>query len=408
MKRLTRHVLSWLPLCVLFCSHLHAQDLAQPVFYPEDKADGAWTGKLVRINPHLAMLTVRGSAKERGTAHGKLLAKEVAAVTAGVKRHFRGDDHAKVLAGAKVMRRFIDADVLEEHDACAEAAGVDKDDLMLVQLFGDAARGLGVRTFCSIFAAFGPATKDGTLIVGRNFDYTGLGLEDGLPMILQEIPTGENAGRPFVTVVCAGILNGWTAMNADGLVATNNTLFNGKDRLEGMATCFLLRKIVERAKTVEEGVKIIEKTPRACTTGMLVAGKNEKGEWDARFVEFDAESLAVVEPKDGRVLGTNSRQKLPEGSWKPSGNPTCPRYQNLLGKLKDLNAALDFDKPEHNVVAAKGVYMGINLHCALLDPAGQRFRLAVREGGDKPAAEGKFRLFKIERDGVSVISDSEK
>jgi len=374
---------------------------AEPVFYPENAAGGAWSGKLTRVSKHLATLTVRGSARERGTAHGKLLPKEVAAVTEGVKRFLKGDNYDTCLAGAKVMRKFIDADVLEELDACAEAAGVNKDDLLLAQLFGDAARGLGVRTFCSAFAAFGPATKDGKLIVGRNFDYAGFGLEDGLPLILQEIPTGPEAGRPFVTIGYAGILNGWTAMNADGLIASNNTLFGGKDRLEGMSTCFLLRKIVERARTVEEGVKIIETTPRACTTGMLVAGKNAKGQWDARFVEFDAESLAIVMPAEGKVLSTNTRQKLPQGDWTPNGKTTCPRFLALAAKLAELTGKLDFDIAEHNIVAARGVYMGINLHCALLDPETQRIRLAVREGGEDAAAEGTFHIFKVEREGIS-------
>jgi hypothetical protein len=381
----------------------HADNGPAPVYFPAGcKEDGAWTGKFVRISDHLGTLTVRGSPKERGTAHGKLLTKEVAAVTNGVKRYLRDGQYEKCLPGAKTMRGFIDTDVLEELDACAEAAAVDKDDLLLAQLFGDVARGMKVRTFCSAFAAFGAATKDGKLIVGRNFDYAGFGLEDGLPLILQEIPTGENAGRPFVTIGYAGILNGWTAMNADGLCASNNTLFGGADKLEGMSTCFLLRKIVERCKTVEEGVSLIEKTPRACTTGMLVAGKNNKDEWDAQFVEFDAESFAVVPTADGRVFSTNSRQKLQEGTYRPDGNPSCPRFQALKKKLKDFEGKLDFDKSEHNLVSQSGVYMLINLHCALLDPATQRIRLAVKEN-DKPAAENVFRLFKIERTGVIVV-----
>src|SRR6185503_475250 len=131
----------------------------------------------------------------------------------------------------------------------------------------------------------------------------------------------ENVARPFVTIGYAGILNGWTALNADGLFACNNTLFSGKDALEGISTCFLLRKIVERGRTVEDGVRIISLGPRACTTGMLVAGRNAAGAWDARFVEFDHESVAVVEPTHGVVLSTNSRQKLIAGGFQPDANP---------------------------------------------------------------------------------------
>lgn len=371
--------------------------------WPADAKDN-WTGRLVRVEKHLALLTVRGSPQERGTAHGKLLKEEVRALVKSVRAFVQGDGQFdKCLDGAKTMRKYIDPDVLAEMDACALAAEAAPDELLLAHLFGDVNRALKVRSYCSSFAAFGPATSGGKLIVGRNFDYGGHGLEGGLPLILQEIPAGDNAGRPFVTIGYAGILNGWTAMNADGLCASNNTLFSGVDSLEGMATCFLLRKIVERAKTVEEGVAILEHTPRACTTGMLIAGKNNAGLSDARLVEFDAKTLAIVEPVNSVVLGTNTRQKLAVGNYEPEADPCCTRYQTLKKLLRSYAGKLSFDEREQKTAEAKGVYMSINLHCALLEPESQRLRVAVKEEAGKPAAEGTFRTFRVKQDEISVL-----
>ncbi|MCZ7643841.1 MAG: C45 family peptidase [Planctomycetota bacterium] len=374
--------------------------------------DGPWTGRLARIEEHLAILTVRGSSAERGAAHGHLLKSYVAALVKGVRTYLRpepardAERYAQCLDGARKMAEFLEADIRTEVKACAEAAEVDADELMLAQLFGDVARAKGFATFCSSFAAFGSATKDGELVVGRNFDYAGHGLEDGLPLILQAIPTGAGAGRPFVTIGYAGILNGWTAMNDAGLCASNNTLFGGQDSIEGVATCFLLRQIVERASTVEEGVKLVQVAKRACTTGMLVAGKNGKGEWDARFVEFDHAEAVVVKPKDGRVLSTNTRQRLAAvGDQPPSGPPSCGRWQKLKQELERLDGALDFADPKTNPVALHGVYLSINLHCALLDPApgAQRIRLAVERGDHVPAAQQPFRAFRVEPERVVEI-----
>jgi hypothetical protein len=375
-------------------------------YWPAGADATTWTGAVTR-EPHenFALLTLRGTPAERGTAHGKLLAREVLAVVKGVKRHLSGaDNYKQCLEGTRVMRKFIDADVLEELDACAAAAEIDKDDLLLAQLFGDVARAKGIRTFCSAFAAFGPATEKGALIVGRNFDYAGFGLEEGTPVIMQIIPKGDGAGRPFVTIGYAGILNGWTAMNIDGLCVSNNTLFSGTDSLEGMSTCFLLRKIAERARTVEEGVKLIETTPRACTTGMLVAGKNDAGTWDARFVEFDSKSTAVVAPVDGVVLSTNSRQKLAYNDGAKPSEVVCTRFTTLKAKLAELKGRLTFSNPQHDVIAAKGVYMGINLHAATLDPGTQSIRLAVKAKVDgKPAAEEKFRTYKVNAESIELV-----
>ena len=46
--------------------------------------------------------------------------------------------------------------------------------------------------------------------------------------------------------------------------------------------------------------------------------------------------------------------------------------------------------------------MSINLHCALLDPEGQRFRAAFVNGDGKPAAETPFRSFRITATDVTV------
>jgi hypothetical protein len=367
--------------------------------------DTAWTGRLQRVDAHLAILTVRGSPAERGEAHGKLLGKEVAVLVASVRKCLTDEKdkahYPQCVDGARTMAKFVDADVVAELNACAKAADVDGDELMLAQLFGDVNRAKGFTTLCSSFAAFGEATAEGKLLVGRNFDYAGHGLEGGVPLILQEIPTGLGAGRSFVTLGYAGILNGWTAMNTAGLCASNNTLYGGKNTLDGMSTCFMLRKIVERAGTVEEGAMLVRNNKRACTTGMLIAGKNEAGKWDARFVEYDAEKVAVVEPAKGIVQATNQRQKLSFDTTSP-GAPTCERYAALKLYLNAHDGKLSFEDAKQNPVGAKGVYMSINLHCALLDPPGQRFRAAFADGDGKPAAEKVFRDFEVKAAAVVV------
>jgi hypothetical protein len=374
---------------------LAAEDVS---LWPADAKDN-WTGWLVREDKHLALLTVRGSPQDRGTAHGKLLKKETNLLVKAV-RAFVAPYGEKCLAGAREMRQFLEPDVAAELDACAAAADVNADELLLAQLFGDVNRSLKFQSLCSAFAAFGPATAGGKLVVGRNLDYAGRGLE-GLPILLQEIPGGSN--QPFIMIGYAGIIAGWTAMNGQGLCVSNNTYFGGANSLHGLATCFMLRKIVEHAKTVEEGVEILEHTPRSCTTGMLLAGRNKAGQADARFAEFDAEKIVFVEPVNGTVLGTNSRQKL--GVDDSGADPHCPRYQKLKQLLKSYEGLLSFDNRSQKTVDARDVYMSINLHCALLEPETQRIRVAIKEQASLPAAEGTFHTFKVERDSIKLLAE---
>lgn len=378
---------------------------AQPQFYPPTAVEStAWTGRLVRYQPNLVLLTVRGSPTERGTAHGMLLKPEIQRLIRGLHdelKHNRPEPEAHFaacLAGARKMKSFLEPDVLAELTACAAAAAIPVDELLLVQLYGDINRAEGFTTLCSAYAAFGPATVDGNLQFGRNLDYPVRNLDKTLPMILQEIPTGENAGRPFITIGFAGIISGWTAMNADGLCAENNTLFNGVDSTEGLATCFMVRKVVERATTVEAAVKILETTPRACTTAMIVAGRNQAGHWDGRLFEFDHKTLVQKQPEKGLLWETNTCQKLPTSGRAPTAEPGCSRFQTLKRHLTQYYGQLDFANDQHNLVAKQGVYLSINLHCAWLDPARQEFKLAVApDPADpaKPAAENKFHHFRI-------------
>src|ERR1043165_2261211 len=132
---------------------------AEPLtYYPSVKDDtGPWTGRLERCKSKVALLTVRGSPQERGTAHGKLLETEVRGLVRSVKAYLlpRPDDadaklkYAQCLDGARVMKRFLEADVIQELEACAAAAGVDADDLLLTQLFGDVNRAKGFASFCT-------------------------------------------------------------------------------------------------------------------------------------------------------------------------------------------------------------------------------------------------------------------
>ena len=394
-------------LCLCVFTWAPARSADQVSFWPAEIKDenGTWTGRLTRHDKTLAILTVRGSPSERGSAHGKLLEAEVRQLVKSVKAFLLPnpdvkeslDKYKECLSGTLVMKKFIDADVNEELEACAKAAGVDPTELLLTQLFGDVNRAKGFTSFCTAFASFGPATADGRLLFGRNFDYAGHGLEGTLPLILQEIPTGPGAGRSFVTIGYAGILNGWTAINEDGVCSSNNTLFGGKDRLEGISTCFLLRKIVERCKTVDEGVALIQKAERACTTGMLVAGKNAKNTWDARFVEFDAEKCEVVDPTGGMVLSANTRQKLSVADSGPTANPGG-RHLKLKQTLEDTAGKLKFsDSPP---VCVRGVYMGINLHCAYIDAQDRMMKVAFSDGSGTPAAQFPFFTFTILKDKV--------
>lgn len=376
------------------------------------------------------MLRLVGSPEEMGRQHGRLLGAQVRQVVADVIGGEAGDPerYEQLMAGTRRMERQLPPDIREELHALADEAGVKYDDLVALQLFGDVWRAPN----CSSFAVYGPATKTGELIAGRNLDFWDHGVSEYAAVIIHYIP--EN-GFPFFTITWAGIINGWTAMNLNGVLAANNTSWGQSDSLDGLSTCFMIRKIVQHSATVAEGVATVENTPRACGTNMLIAGGTPPR---AAVVEYDHEQVAVrwakqegdpaaatippaaaaeemQAPEDeppqsysswqierrysyvsdlpGVVIATNHFRSLYR---EPGDRPSwCSRYLTLERLIGGNYGQIDRSM---NFIAAPGVGMGdINLHGALLFPSDLTFRVSM---GRAPAYQYPFRSFRLTREAI--------
>lgn len=342
---------------------------------------------LRHVNGYL-VLNLHGTPEQMGMAHGKLLGPTVRRVVDAVIVHGEGADpveYARLIAGTRQMERQLPEDIRRELHALADAALVKYDDLVALQLFGDVQRA----SRCSSFAVFGPATTTGETIVGRNFDFFDHGVGEYASLIISYQP---EQGLPFMTITWAGIINGWTAMNTRGVVAANNTSWGRSDSLDGLSTCFMIRKIVQHAQTVQQGVEIIQNTPRACGTNMLIAGGNPA---DAAVVEYDHDNVAVRWPERDVVITTNHFRKLYQDPPLGEDDFWCSRYWTLQHLISDSYGRIDRTM---NFIADRGASMGsMNVHSALLFPKDLSFRVSM---GRTPANEYPYRPFRLTAEGV--------
>ena len=380
------------------------------------------------------VLHVAGSPEDMGRQHGRLLRTEVRRMVDDLIIEQRESDYGlsgydRLIAGARVMDQYIPTPFRRELMALAEEADVDYFDLVAAQLHGDVDRAdmdgpsRFSSPYCSSYAVFGPATMDGSCMVGRNFDFSDNGIMKYGAVIIHFRP---DEGIPHVSMTWAGIINGWTLMNADGIVTANNTAYGRKDSLEGISTCFMLRTIAQFAHTVEEGVHIIEQGPRACGTNIIIAGGSPV---NAAVVEFDHDQLAVRWAERGEVCADNSFYKLYKTEPKPFvdpfegeplprpgglyGGPSYPgssyspsssysyrssRYTLLEKAIEKHYGAID---ESMNFAGLEGVPMGsLNLHSAMLYPSRLAFAVTM---GDPPAYKNAYRRFRMTPEGV--VSD---
>ena len=352
-------------------------------------------GRLDTLNGY-TVVSVEGTPEEMGTAYGKLLGPTIrrvvkAMITDGFGKE--ADAYQNILKGSKVMERFQPKEFLAELKAVAAAANVAYDDLLLLQYFGDVRRcitGPGRAMMCTSFAILPPLTKGRTCLVGRNFDYFDEGVGEYASILALYRPKGRHA---FVTVTWAGVANGWTLLSEKGIVTSNNTAFGARSQsLEGIATCYLLRYVAERAATVAEGVELVKKGPRACGTCMLVASGNPP---DAALIEFDHDKLVVRRPADGFVGAANSYFVLYPDDWRGGADA----YYGRIGTARDLalKGGLDFASP---IAGADGVPIeGMNLHSVLVDATALRLKVAM---GKIPACKLPYRAFRLTKDGLAA------
>lgn len=334
------------------------------------------------------VLHLTGTPEQMGAAHGRLLGPTVRRVVEAVILHGEAatpESYQRLMTGTRRLERQLPEDIRRELHALANAAQVKYEDLVALQLFGDVSRA----SSCSSYAVFGPATATGEAIVGRNFDYWDHGVGEYASLIISYRP---QSGLPFMTITWAGIINGWTAMNSRGIVASNNTSWGRSDSLDGLSTCFMLRKIVQHARSVGEGVEIVRTTPRACGTNMLIAGGDPER---AAVAEYDHENVAIRWAERGVVIATNHFRTLYQETPLAEEEGWCSRYRALRELITASYGRIDRTM---NFIAAPGASLGsMNLHSAQLFPRDRSFKVSM---GRTPASEFPYHTFRLTEAGV--------
>jgi len=356
-------------------------------------------GHRTRINGYTVM-HLAGDGEQLGSQHARLAGRLARRVLRDVilEGEGAGASYDGLVKGAMVMERYLPAEYRAELRALAAGIGANYRDVVALQLFGDVQRG----QMCTSYAVFGPGTTTGECIVGRNMDFWDHGASRYGACIVHYTPS---VGIPFMTVSWCGITNGWTAMNAYGIVCANNSSYGGHDSIHGLSTCFMVRKVVQFARTVQEGVQIVKNTPRACGTNLIIAGGNPP---DAAIVEFDHKQVAVRWATRGYVAASNSFRALgrdtPREYYESDPLSRQDPYawlsrDEMLEKLIRENFGRIDDTM--NFAAAEGVPIrSINLHSALLLPQRLAFRVSMSKA---PAADQPYRRYRMTDRGI--VSD---
>ena len=142
---------------------------------------------------------------------------------------------------------------------------------------------------CTSFAAWGKKTEDGSLIIGRNFDfYAGDGFAKD--KIIAFINPTE--GHKFMSVTWGGMIGVVSGMNEYGLTVTINA---GKSKIPLVAKTpisILTREILQYASTIDEAIAIAKKRQVFVSESIFVGSAKDK---KAIAIEVSPKNFGVYE-----------------------------------------------------------------------------------------------------------------
>jgi len=328
------------------------------------------------------VLHLKGTPEEMGLQHGRLLAKDVAEnvnfhLSDGLGDAVRLGDLAvtrpqlAAVLGAAFAGK-IPEPYVREMRALAEGAGLPPDRVIACNLIPE-------MFHCSGFALLKKVTADGKLLHGRILDYgVKQHLQDHAVLVIQE-PEGK---IPFVNVSYAGFIGSVTGMNLEQ-VSIGEMGGGGVGLWNGIPMSFLVRRVLEQARTLDEALAVFRTGPRTCEYYYVVADARAD---TAAGLWCTPEKVEIVKPGEAHTL-------LPTPVADTVLLSVGSRYERLVervkagqGKFTAESALRLMDEP---------VAMGSNLHDALMVPADGVIYVANAAADGAPAWKQKYYRFDI-------------
>jgi hypothetical protein len=313
--------------------------------------DPAGHGLLLRTQRKL-ILIVSGTPEQMGAAHGTLLKEPARKLVERVLYMVGGAEsiHSGIWfldRMEEIQRRtlpHIPERFLVECDALSKAAGVSQRDGRYANLFPE-------RFHCSGVAVRGKATKDGRVLHARVLDYMrDINLQSAA-CVQVFLPEGYNK---WMSLGYAGFLGTVTAMNEKGL-AIGEMGGRGEGDWDGVPMSLLLRDVMERAATVEEGLDILRKAPRTCEYYYVLSDKSR----NMAGVHADARQITILRPGQQHSMLPHVPEDTVLMSAGDRARKLSERIQETYGRI-DVQAMVDIIK--------RPVAMNSNLHDAIFSP----------------------------------------
>jgi len=187
---------------------------------------------------------------------------------------------------------------------------------------------------CSSFGVWKEKSKDGSLLIGRNFDFY-VGDEFARNKIVCfEKP---ESGYPFMMITWGGMAGAVSGMNEQGLTVTINAAKSDIPYSARTPISILAREILQYARNIQEAYAIAQKRETFVSESILI-GSAADGK--ASIIEKSPYKIALVEPQDNYIVSTNhfrsaTFNKDPKNIKDIKENASLYRYKKILEDITE-------------------------------------------------------------------------
>ncbi len=220
--------------------------------------------------------------------------------------------------------------------------------------------GYGLPLDCDAFVAYGNATADHGVLMGRDFMFTPHVFSEEA-LLIEYFPSN---GSPFVSVTAPGFVGVTSAMNANGIAIGMDMVpeIRTNPLAPGMGCLLTARKVIQYSQELSDAINIIKSTPRG-VSWLYVIGDGGGNNIGGAVVEASPDLVRVrytnykytgdflpeeyfprqIEDKDDLVVVANHyiipAMILATGSY--AIEDSLWRYETLTGLLLDKYGSID-------------------------------------------------------------------
>ena len=291
------------------------------------------------------------SPYERGLQYGKACREEIAVSIQCYKDLFQSRKQLSWMQACSLAQRYLSAirasseNLLEEMQGIADGSGFLFDEILAINcrselLHTPITADADEPQECTAFAFMAPATENGTVLAGQNWDFARL--LRGAVVILR-IPCGSTTLLMFAEAGMVGAMG----VNSAGLCLTLNAM-STTSYGNGIPLRVRMRRILE-CSTLAAGYAEAVRGPIPAAANLIITHKDGL----ALELELDPAGINVLMPENGVLVHTNHFL----GAFRPSSKPSASassyirlqRMQQLFcGKTgltaNDIKAALQDHK----------------------------------------------------------------